>query len=183
MVLATLVGMQIRQGFSAFVLVFMVCILRLSAQTPDTAVIRGTALDPSRAAVAGAEVTVTNNRTGMQHVLQTDGAGNFVVAGLSILGDYDVSVHKLGFALAETKGVTLIGGAAASLNFQLAPAAEKTEITVTGAEGTVRTDMPQLGDLLGLGKSKKHRFSTIALPICLCSMPPIVPPSIRATSS
>lgn len=43
----------------------------------DTAAIRGTVLDQSRAAVAGAEIAVTNNRTGMRRVMQTDGSGNF----------------------------------------------------------------------------------------------------------
>jgi len=42
-----------------------------------------------------------------------------------------------------------MGGATASLDFQLAPAEAKTGITVTGAVGAVRADMPQLGDRLG----------------------------------
>jgi len=142
--------MRISRCIRLFTLAYLFsCILRLDAQTPDTGVVRGTVFDQSHAAVVGAEVTVTNNRTGMKHVLQTDAAGNFVVAGLSIVGDYDVSVNKEGFALAQTKTVTLIGGAVANLDFQLAVAEGKTEVTVTGAEGTVRTDMPQLGDLLG----------------------------------
>ena len=142
--------MRILGGIRVFILVSVFFgILPLSAQTPDTAVIRGTVLDQSRAAVVGAEITVTNNRTGTKHTLQTDSAGRFAVAGLPIVGDYDVSVQKEGFAAPPTRTVTLIGGAVANLNFQLAVAQEKTEITVTGAEGTVRTDMPQLGDLLG----------------------------------
>jgi Carboxypeptidase regulatory-like domain/TonB dependent receptor len=137
------------------ILFFIVSVLTLSAQTPDTAVIRGTVFDQNHASVAGAEIIVTNSRSGSRHLLQTDGSGNFAVAGLVIEGDYDVSAHKDGFALAETKGLILIGGAVASLNFQLAPAAEKTEITVTGAEGTVRTDVPQLGDDLGAFQIEK----------------------------
>src|SRR5580692_11338127 len=140
--------MQIPHALRFAAVFFFASVLTLSAQTPDTGVIRGTVLDSSRAAVPAAEVTVTNNRTGMKHVAHTDGSGNFAIAGLSIEGDYDVSAHKEGFALAETKGVTLIGGATANLNFHLAPAADKTEVTVTGAEGTIRTDLPQLGDHL-----------------------------------
>src|SRR5580704_16091613 len=140
--------MQIPHALRFAAVFFFASVLTLSAQTPDTGVIRGTVLDSSRAAVPAAEVTVTNNRTGTKHVAHTDGSGNFAIAGLSIEGDYDVSAHKEGFALAETKGVTLIGGATANLNFQLAPAADKTEVTVTGAEGTIRTDLPQLGDHL-----------------------------------
>ena len=146
--LDSLIDMQIPHALRFAAVFFFASVLTLSAQTPDTGVIRGTVLDSSRAAVPAAEVTVTNNRTGMKHVAHTDGSGNFAIAGLSIEGDYDVSAHKEGFALAETKGVTLIGGATANLNFHLAPAADKTEVTVTGAEGTIRTDLPQLGDHL-----------------------------------
>lgn len=125
------------------------CSLLLNAQTPDTAAIRGTVLDQSHAAVSRAEITITNSRTGLKRTAQTNNSGNFSVAGLTIEGDYDVSAQKEGFALAVSKGVTLMGGAAANLIFHLSPAGGKTEITVTGAVGGVRTDMPQLGDRLG----------------------------------
>ncbi len=125
------------------------CSLLLNAQTPDTAAIRGTVLDQSHAAVSRAEITITNSRTGLKRTAQTNNSGNFSVAGLAIEGDYDVSAQKEGFALAVSKGVTLMGGAAANLIFHLSPAGGKTEITVTGAVGGVRTDMPQLGDRLG----------------------------------
>jgi hypothetical protein len=127
---------------------FLLCALRLVGQTPDTGLIRGKVLDQSHAAVAGADVTLTNRRSGAKRAVQTDRSGTFALSGLAIEGDYDISAQKEGFAPAEVKELTLIGGAVANLNFQLAPAAGKTEITVTGTEDTVRTDMPQLGDLL-----------------------------------
>jgi hypothetical protein len=104
----SLLGMQIPRAIRLFppASVFFF-ILRVSAQTPDTAVIRGTVLDQSRAAVAGAEIAVTNHRTGMKNVFETDRVGNFAVAGLPIVGDYDVSVYKEGFAPAPINTVTL----------------------------------------------------------------------------
>jgi Carboxypeptidase regulatory-like domain/TonB dependent receptor len=127
--------------------VFRVC--QAAAQTPDTGAIRGTVVDPSQAAVRAAEITITNHRSGLNHTAQTDDAGHFSIAGLSTEGDYEVTVQREGFAVAASKGVTLVGGATAVLDFQLSPAREKTEITVTGIAGTVRTDLPQFGDLLG----------------------------------
>ncbi len=106
-------------------------------------------VDQSHAAVLGAEIKITNRRTGLKRTTQTDDSGNFSVAGLAVEGDYEVSAEKEGFELAVSKGVTLIGGAAANLTFHLSPAGGKTEITVTGAAGGVRTDIPQLGDQLG----------------------------------
>ena len=142
--------MAIARGTLFYGLIFLTyCSFLLDAQTPDTAAIRGAVVDQSHAAVSRAEITITNNRTGLKRTIQTDDSGNFSLAGLAIEGDYDVSAQKEGFVLAVSKGVTLMGGAAANLTFHLSPAGGKTEITVTGAAGSVRTDIPQLGDQLG----------------------------------
>jgi hypothetical protein len=129
---------------AAAVLVFSV---GLNAQTPDTAAIRGTVVDSSHAAVNDAEITLLDRATSMKRTTTTDQTGHFSVGGLPI-GDYEVTTQKQGFAAGNSE-LTLIGGATASLDIQLSPAAEKTDITVTGTAGAVRSDMPQLGDRLG----------------------------------
>lgn len=106
-------------------------------------------MDQSQAAVPNADVTIANNRSGVKRTTKTDHTGHFSLSGFSIEGDYDVTIQKEGFAVATSKAVKLIGGAAANLEFQLSPAEAKTEITVSGTAGSVRTDMPQLGDRLG----------------------------------
>ena len=142
--------MSLRAIVLAWILLFVFCGLtfNLSAQTADTAMIRGSVLDPSRAAVAGATVTITNLRTGSKRSIHSDAAGQFSVSGLPVGGEYDVEAQKQGFAPATSR-VTVIGGATAEITFQLAPGAEKTEITVTGVVGGVRADLPQIGDRLG----------------------------------
>ncbi|MGB6482314.1 MAG: carboxypeptidase regulatory-like domain-containing protein [Candidatus Acidiferrales bacterium] len=119
--------------------------LRLFAQTPDTATIQGRITDQSSAAVSGAEITVTNSATGERHTTETDASGNFSIAGLPIAGNYDVTVHKDGFAEGQANAITLIGGRTATLAFQLNVAGAQTQVTVTGAVGEVSTDEPQLG--------------------------------------
>lgn len=142
--------MQARSGFLLWVilLTFSFFSLQVSAQTPDTAVVRGSVVDQSHAVVAGADITITSQRTGLKRTVQTDASGKFSVSGLPIGGEYEISAQKQGFALA-TSNVTVIGGATAEMDFQLSPAQDKTEITVTGAVGEVRTDLPQIGDRLG----------------------------------
>ena len=142
--------MQARSGFLLWVilLTFSFFSLQVSAQTPDTAVVRGSVVDQSHALVAGADITITSQRTGLKRTVQTDASGKFSVSGLPIGGEYEISAQKQGFALA-TSNVTVIGGATAEMDFQLSPAQDKTEITVTGAVGEVRTDLPQIGDRLG----------------------------------
>ncbi|HZQ19282.1 MAG TPA: carboxypeptidase regulatory-like domain-containing protein [Terriglobales bacterium] len=121
--------------------------VRLNAQTPDTAAIRGTIVDPSHAAVSSAEITLLNRATSVKRKIEADAAGHFFTGGLPV-GDYEVTAQKQGFAAAHSE-ITLIGGTTARLDVQLSPAPENTEITVTGTAGAVRSDMPQLGDRLG----------------------------------
>jgi hypothetical protein len=116
------------------------------AQTPDTATIRGHVVDQSRAAVAGARVSAVNSLTGLERASQTDAGGEFFLAALPVAGDYNLTVGKLGFSETHLDHVALAGGGTADVVLGLSVAAgQKTQVTVTGATGEVRTDQPQLG--------------------------------------
>ena len=144
---------------AGFYLVFLAVALLagsgVRAQTPDTATVRGEVEDQSHAPVADAEVTLTNILSGLTRQIHTDESGNFTVAGLPVAGQYDIAVHKQGFAEAKLSAVALAGGTTASLHLQLNVAAEKEEIVVTGAVGDVRTDEPQLGDHLSATQAEE----------------------------
>src|SRR5262249_36082925 len=88
-----------------------------------------------------------NTLTGAQRLARTDSAGGFHLAGLPA-GPYTVSAHKEKFAPSQ-HALTLVGGSTADLALQLNVAGAETDITVTGALGSIRTDEPQLGDRLG----------------------------------
>ena len=118
------------------------------AQTPDTAVITGRVTDPSSTAVAGVEVTATNQLTGLVRSTGTGASGAFSLAGLPVAGTYTLTAHKQGFADANLTDVALVPGTTAELNLQLAVSGGQTKITVTGVAGEVRADEPQLGDRL-----------------------------------
>jgi Carboxypeptidase regulatory-like domain len=123
--------------------------LPLSAQTPDTATVRGRILDQTQAAVAGVQITASNSLTGLQRATRSDDSGSFSLAGLPVAGKYDFTVHKQGFADAHLAAISLTGGITAQFDFILKPAGGTTEVTVTGVLGEVRTDEPQLGNRLG----------------------------------
>jgi Carboxypeptidase regulatory-like domain/TonB dependent receptor len=132
---------------SRFLLPMCLFSLLLPAQTPDAATLRGQVVDQTRAAVPMVQVTVTNTLTGLKRSAQTDDSGNYSIAGLPI-GAYDVVANKQGFAEMTPANVTLAGGTTADVDLQLNAAGGKTQVTVTGAVGEVRTDGPQLGDRL-----------------------------------
>jgi carboxypeptidase family protein len=122
--------------------------LCLSAQTPDTATIRGHVVDQTRAGIPGVRVTAKNTQSGSERTTQTDETGRFSLAGLPISGKYEVTAKKSNFSEARLLDVTLAGGTTADVNLQLSVAGGETQVTVTGAAGEVRADQPQLGDRL-----------------------------------
>ncbi|MGA3015856.1 MAG: TonB-dependent receptor [Bryobacteraceae bacterium] len=130
------------------VALLLACSLMLSAQTPDTATIHGRVVDQSHAAVAGVEVTVTNSQTGLKRTAQTEPSGDFSITGLPVSGSYTISTSKQGFATASLDKVEVSGGGSADVSLQLNVASGQSQVTVTGAVGEVRTDQPQLGQLL-----------------------------------
>ena len=124
---------------------FPLCLL---AQTPDTATLRGTVMDPSHAAVADAEVRLENTRTGGKRMARTDRTGGFSFAGIPVAGRYELAAGKPGFEDAHVRDLTLAGGTAADLTLTLAASGGRTEVRVIGTAGEVRADQPQLGDRL-----------------------------------
>jgi hypothetical protein len=67
----------------------------LFAQTP-TAVVNGTVVDPSGAAVPDARVTVVNQETNVASTKTTNGGGTFNIINL-LPGNYVLTVEKGGF--------------------------------------------------------------------------------------
>ena len=118
----------------------------LTAQTPDTAVLNGRAVDASNAGIGGVAVTVRNTQTGLERKAITDATGGFTVEGLPVAGKYTVTAAKTGFADSSVEGVSLAGGTSAGIVLELSVAGGKTAVTVTGAAGGVRADAPQIGN-------------------------------------
>jgi len=116
------------------------------AQTPDAAALHGHVVDQSHAALEGVEITVTNTLTNAKRSVSTDAAGDFTLTGLAVAAAYDITAVKSGFAEARLRGFSLAAGTTAGLNLTLEVAGGKTQVTVTGVAGEVRTDAPQLGD-------------------------------------
>src|SRR5947209_10971095 len=126
---------------------FLLASAFLAGQTPDAASIRGQVLDPSKAAVTGAEIKITNTRVGTERSTHTDSSGHFSFSGLPV-GSYTLTIHKAQFADLQRE-LTLMGGTNADMVLQLNVSEVQTEVEVTGTAGEVRSDMPQLGDRLG----------------------------------
>lgn len=84
----------------AFWISFIVAVLAIAgfAQGGATGAITGTVQDPSGAFVAGADISITNQDTGVVvRTARTDASGSFTATLLPV-GTYTVTVHSTGFA-------------------------------------------------------------------------------------
>ena len=92
--------------------------------------IQGTVSDPTGAALAGAQVTVTNANTGFKRTATCDSQGNYTVTELP-LGDYEVTASQTGFASKRLTGVTVEISTNKKVDIQLSPGSVKETVQVT----------------------------------------------------
>ncbi len=115
-------------------------------QTPDTAAIHGHVVDAGKGPVSAATVTVTSSISALKRVATTDSSGDFSISALPVDGAYSITAVKDGFSPGKLASIALQSGTTAELTLRLDVAPGKTEVTVTGVAGEIRTDAPQLGD-------------------------------------
>jgi len=94
------------------------------------AAIAGRVLDPSGAAVAGAEVKLANRETGAATTLATDDGGRFITR-TAPAGSYDVTVESPGFAPVLRTQVPVRPGEMTALEITLRIPAIQQQLTVT----------------------------------------------------
>lgn len=92
--------------------------------------IRGRAVDPSGASVAGATVTITNPALGVTRTAQTGSDGYYTFINLP-LGTYSVAFASAGFETLTIKAVELNAGTDATVDGTLKVGAGSSEVTVT----------------------------------------------------
>jgi hypothetical protein len=112
-------------GMAVLLLIF----LFPSCALAQTAGLAGMVTDPSGAAIAGAEVTVSNMNTGASRSTTTGDAGWYQVLSLPV-GDYEVVVRKKGFAEAIRKGVQIAVGQEATADISLEVGSVRQQVTV-----------------------------------------------------
>jgi len=104
--------------------------------------------DQSGAAVAGANVTVTNVGTRISHDFKTDEQGRYSIPELAI-GSYDVQVQMQGFNTQIQKNVPLAIGQALVLDFKLSVGAIAQQVTVSTQVEQVDVSTSTIGTNVG----------------------------------
>ncbi len=91
--------------------VFLISAPYLAAQASFQAQLRGTVTDASGAALPNVTVTVTEAGTNLKRIVQTDGAGAYIVRALRP-STYTVEVAATGFQTEEKERRCATGGSA-----------------------------------------------------------------------
>lgn len=124
----------------------LICATRASAQV--SANITGSVTDQSGALVAGAMVRATNTETGAMRTGATDGAGRYQLLSLPV-GQYEVRASKEGFEEEIRRGVSLVVGQDAAVDFSLRVGQISQRITVSGEPALVSVTTRDISGLVG----------------------------------
>jgi outer membrane receptor protein involved in Fe transport len=122
---------------SFLLILSLLCLAPATAQSPN-ATINGIVLDPSGAAIAGAQIIVVNDATSVQHEAATNSAGIYVVTNLPP-GEYRIQVAKIGFKTLIKPDLVLNVQDALAINFTLPIGAVSEIVTVMGGAPLVNT--------------------------------------------
>lgn len=111
---------------------FLLLAFAVTASAQNNAALQGTVTDPSGAAVAGANVTITDQATGTVRQTQTTNTGFYQVAQLPP-GQYTVTIEKTGFQKSQTTNVTVLAEQLRGLDVALQVGGTAQTVTVNGA--------------------------------------------------
>src|ERR1700678_2515914 len=126
------------QRFVFFGIVSLLLACCLSGQSPN-GIINGLVLDPTGGAIAGAEVRIVNDATGVQYVGKTNDEGIYVVTNLPP-GTYRLQVSKIGFKTLIKPDIILNVQDLLAINFTLPLGAASATITVVGGAPLMNTE-------------------------------------------
>jgi hypothetical protein len=121
-----------------FLVPSLLCLSQAIAQSPN-GTINGIVLDPSGAAIGGAEIVVINDGTGIQYSTRANEEGVYVVPNLPP-GPYRVQVSNSGFKTIIKPDVTLHVQDALAINFTLPVGSASEVVTVKGGTPLINTE-------------------------------------------
>src|SRR5947199_8465775 len=132
--------------FSGLIVIWLGAGVALYGQNIRGAIV-GNVTDSSGAAVPGADVSVTNEGTGIAVKTTTDTTGTYAVADL-LAGTYQVNVTNQGFKTSQFSGIRLLTGQTVRQDVVLEVGAVVQTVEVVARPQLVQTDSPTVGGTL-----------------------------------
>ncbi len=131
----------------ALSLALAVCLIPNLMGQGATGSITGTVLDPSGAAIAGANVTVRNTGTAQSRSVVSDSQGRYSAPELPI-GQYELEAKQAGFQTLVRKGIELTVGSQPVIDLQLSVGTAEQTISVTAEVSQVETTTAAMSTLI-----------------------------------
>jgi hypothetical protein len=113
----------------------------------DAAEVLGTVRDASGAAVAKANITLTNQDTAIEARTASDDNGNFTFGNVKI-GKYTLTAEASGFSKAVAADITVNVNARQRVDMNLQVGAVSDSVNVTGAASLLQTDSSERGQVI-----------------------------------
>lgn len=136
--------------FCLLVAMFAVAVVPASAQVQN-AVLTGTVMDPQGAAVANAEVAVTNTGTSYTSTAKTNADGVYRLPELAV-GTYKITVSATGFKKAVKSDVYLGVGVILRVDISLTIGQQAETVMVEAGAVAVQTEDTRLSETIGAGQ-------------------------------
>lgn len=124
--------------FSLCFIAVLLFINSAAAQSPD-GTISGIVLDPSGGVIAGADVVIVNDGTGVQYNSKTNSNGIYVIPNLPP-GSYRIQVSNSGFKTIIKPDIVIHVEDALAINFTLPIGAAAEIVTVAGGAPIINTE-------------------------------------------
>jgi Carboxypeptidase regulatory-like domain len=155
--------------------------LAVFAQTGTTS-LYGTVFDKSRAAIAGAKVTLVNAAQGLQRDTVTASTGEFEFLALPP-GSYSLRVEKSGFNKYEQTSLQLLVNVPTTVNATLQIGAVATQVEVSAQAIAINTTDASLGIAFGENQVKELPLEGRNVPDLLTLQPGVAYTGNRADTS
>jgi hypothetical protein len=138
--------MCFKRRAAACAFLFSACLWQLSGQTNE-GIIAGTVLDPSGAAIEGAQVVAKNEATGSTYTATSEAGGNFRFPSV-VIGKYDVTASRTGFNSVTQSGVNVTVSTTTALNITLNVGNAQQTVTVQADATRIETESSDIGTVV-----------------------------------
>ncbi len=166
--MTSLRSLKYSSTFAVLMVISAVLSTRVQLQAQEVgATLFGTVTDAGGASVPGANVTVSDPKTGKTVTVTTQTDGSYVVPALTP-GTYTVSVEKTGFKKSVQTGITLVVFQKARFDIQLEVGEISTTVEVTGSAPLVESGSASVGGVVDTRQIMEmplniRRFGTLPL--------------------
>jgi hypothetical protein len=137
---------------SFFISLLLIAFAAMPAHAQTTnGIFTGTVMDPQGAAVAGADVAITNVGTNATTMVKTNAEGLYRIPELPV-GTYKFTVSATGFKKAVKAGIYIGAGALERVDFKLELGQQTETVMVEASAVQVQTEDSRLSTTIGAGQ-------------------------------